>query len=324
MLIKSSVIKKPATIFTMFAILFAVSLAYLSHRNGVLQNMLSAGAQQCQDRIARLERDFQAELGELQQYLLTGANPNAPIAAIKSPDLSAATRGDDEENAAEAFKKPALQRYDESMEELVARKYRFLFTRLDLSEADRALLEQLLIERERIALLIRDIREYGEDAGGSELDALELELAEIDRQIEELLGSHNFQRYELLKDSDNEQHHFTQFTLGINGVFPLNNGQQENVMFAKIRHQKIFEASLKDSGLYANYPLTQQQKDSLYATVEAAAERYRQGYLQEIKQYLDASSFPFDQYTLVENYTNTEFKEMLEDVRKKIDARPGA
>lgn len=92
-------------------------------------------------------------------------------------------------------------------------------------------------------------------------------------------------------------------------------------MFAKIRHQKVFEASLKDSGLYADYPLTQQQRDSLYATVETAAELYRQNFLQEIKQYLDTSSFPFDQYTLVENYTNTEFQEMLEDVRKQLEAR---
>jgi hypothetical protein len=159
------------------------------------------------------------------------------------------------------------------MEELVARKYRFLLTQV--SETDRPALIQLLIARERLDLQLRDIREYGETPGDTEPGELELQLAEIDQRIQDLLAPHDYQRYDLLKGSDNEQQHFTQFTLGINGVFPLNNGQQEAVLFAKIRHEKAFQAGLRDSGLYADYPLTQQQRDGLYARVESAAESYK-------------------------------------------------
>lgn len=298
-------------------LLLSGSLSYLFYRHMQLERELASRQQQCQHSIARLQSGYQAELQELQQYLLVKAGPAAAaVAGIPPATAGGAT---DDSDAPEAFKKPALERYNESMEELVARKYRFLL--VNLGEADKQALIQLLIERERIALSLRDIREYGEEAGGAEPEELELRLAEIDQQIQDLLDSHDYQRYDLLKNSDNEQHHYTQFTLGINGVFPLNNGQQEAVLFAKIRHQKAFETSLRDSGLYADYPLTPQQRDTLYARVESAAAAYQRGFLQDIKQYLDASSFPFDQYTLVENYTNTEFQQMLDDIRKKIDAR---
>lgn len=302
----------------MLLILSGACLAYQFHRHVQLEGDLAARQQQCQHRIARLQSGYQAELQELQQYLLVKAGPGAAAQGVAAP---AGGNTPDDSDAPEAFKKPELERYNESMEELVARKYRFLL--VNLGEADRQALIQLLIERERIALSLRDIREYGEEAGAAGTEELEQRLAEIDQQIQDLLDSHAYQRYDLLKESDNEQHHFTQFTLGINGVFPLNNGQQEAVLFAKIRHQRILEASLRDSGLHADYPLTQQQRDNLYARVETAVDAYKRGFLQEIKQYLDASSFPFDQYTLVENYTNTEFQQMLDEMRQKIDARVG-
>lgn len=312
--------KKTSALLTLL-ILAGACLAYQFYRQVRLEGELTARQQQCQHRIARLQSGYQAELQELQQYLLTKAGPAGAAAAGTAMPASAGGNTPDDSDAPEAFKKPALERYNESMEELVARKYRFLL--VNLSEADRQALIQLLIERERIALSLRDLREYGEEAGAADAEEMEQRLAEIDQQIQDLLDSHAYQRYDLLKESDNEQHHFTQFTLGINGVFPLNNGQQEAVLFAKIRHQKAFEASLRDSGLYADYPLTPQQRDSLYARLESAADAYRRGFLQEIKQYLDTSSFPFDQYTLVENYTNTEFQQMLDEMRKKIDARVG-
>jgi hypothetical protein len=312
--------RKTAAILTIL-ILAGACLVYQLQRQLRLEQELATRQRQCQYAIARLQSGYQEELRELQQYLLLKTNPAATSAAGVAP-AAAGDPGRDESDAPEAFRKPALERYNESMEELVARKYRFLLA--NLSEADRQALLLLLVERERIALLLRDIREYGETPGDADTEELESRLAEIDQRIQDLLGAHDYQRYDLLKDSDNEQHHFTQFTLGINGVFPLNNGQQEAVLFAKIRYQKAFEASLRDSGLYADYPLTPRQRESLHARVQQAVETYQRGFLQEIKQYLDASSFPFDQYTLVENYTNTEFQQMLDEMRKKIDTRTAA
>jgi hypothetical protein len=305
--------KKPVTIPITLIILFSISLLYLFYRNIYLREELADRLKECQHRIAYLQSNYQAKLQELQQYLLTKTGPGTAAAAKRTTAIGASL--DDNE----AFKKPSLERYDESLEELVARKYRFLLTHL--SEADQQAVLQLLMERERLALLLSDILQYGEKAAGAEPEELDSQLARIDEQIQELLSSQDYQRYDLLKDSDNEQRHFTQFTLGIDSLFPMNNGQQEGVLFAKMRHEKTFEASLKDLGLYADQPLTRQQRDYLYAAAQNAAEQYKRDFLQEIKQYLDASSFPFDQYTLVENYTNTEFQQMLDAMKKKIDAR---
>ncbi|HEX5056920.1 MAG TPA: hypothetical protein VFX02_10525 [Gammaproteobacteria bacterium] len=299
-------------------ILSGAALGYLFYSNIRLREELAMAQRQCQNRIARVQSDYQGELQELQQYLLAQTSAAAPGAA---PPAAVMAGPRDDSDAPDAFKKPALERYNESMEDLVARKYRFLLTSATLSEADREALQQLLVERERLALSLRDIREYGEAGSGAQPEDIELRLAEIDDRIQELLNPQDYQRYGLLKESDKEQHHFTEFTLGVNGIFPLNNGQQEAVLFAKIRHEKDFETNLKDLGLYADDPLNAQQRDHLYGAVQSAAETYRRGFLQEIKQYLDASSFPFDQYTLVENYTNTEFQQLLDDLRGKIDAR---
>jgi hypothetical protein len=308
---------KPTLISITPALLCGVIGIYLFHRHSVLQEELAAKRQQCQEQMAGVEQDFRQQLNELQQYLITGGKSgSAPMpTATKTPD-------NDDSDAPDAIKNPEMKRYNESLKELVARKYRFLLAQLN--EADKESLQQLLVEREGIALRLHDFREYGEAAGGINPEELETQLAEIDSKIQELLSTQDYQRYDLLRDSDNEQEHFTQFTLGISGLFPMNNGQQESVLLAKARHERAFETQLKDLGLYADSPLTRQQKDQLFTSVQSAAAEYKRSFLQEIRQYLDTSNFPFDQYTLVENYTNTEFQEMVAAMQKKIEARPGA
>lgn len=305
---------KPTLISLMLALLFGVLSIYLFHRHSVLQQELAAKREQCQEQMASVEQDFRQQLDELEQYLITGGKSGSASkpAATKTPD-------NDASDAPDATKHPPLKRYNESLEELVARKYRFLL--VNLNEVDKEALQQLLMQREVITISLHDFREYGENSAGINPEELETQLAEIDDKIQELLNTQDYQRYDLLKESDKEQEHFTQFTRGISGLFPMNNGQQESVLLAKARHQRTFEVRLKDSGFHANDPLTRVQKDHLFATVQSAAAEYKHGFLEEIKQYLDTSNYPFDQYTLVENYTNTEFQEMVEAMQKKIEAR---
>lgn len=301
-------IKKPAIILVSAAVLLAANLVYLFYLNAAFREVLVNTSPQCDKRLAELEEKFRAELEEWQQYLLAQTNsegnntPAAETAVIPPADP-----------------KPALERYDETLEELVARKYRFLF--IHLSEADKEKLRQLLLERERVALQIQDAREYEEIGKVTNVELLELQLADIDARIEELLDSENRERYGLLKDSDNEQHEFTQYTLGINSLFPLNADQQETVLFARLRHKEVYEAALRNLGLNADYPLTNEQRDELSLAVENAVQRYKEDFLQEVRPHLDNSNFPLDQYTLLENYTNTEFQEMLDKLREKINRR---
>lgn len=301
--------KKPAIILIVIGVSLGINLVYLFNRNAGLQEGLADAGKQCEQRLAQLERDYQAELAEWQQYLLAQTNKAA------NNDTAMAV----ETNHQPDDPKPTLERYDETLEEIVARKYRFLFAHVD--EAVREELRQLLLERERVTVQIRDAREYEEIARITNIEMLELELADIDARIEELLSQENRSRYSLLKDSDSEQHHFTQYTLGINSLFPLTADQQEAVLFSRLRHKKVYEETLRNSGINADYPLTEAQREKLYSTVEKALQQYKSSFLQEIRQHLDHSNYPFDQYTLLENYTNTEFQEMQEELQEKINKR---
>lgn len=303
--------KKPVITLVMASALLAVNLVYLSYRNTAFRKELAGAGQQCGQRLAALEQRYRAELEEWQQYLLAQTNS---AASNKTAVQTTAAPPDDP--------KPALERYDETLEELVARKYRFLF--IHLSEVDKEKLRQLLLERERVALQIQDARDYEEIGKVTNIELLELQLADIDARIEELLNPENRERYGLLKDSDNEQHEFTQYTLGINGLFPLNAEQQEAVLFARLRHKEVYEATLRNLGFNADYPLTEKQRDRLSSAVENAVQRYKEDFLQEARPHLDGGNYPFDQYTLLENYTNTEFKEMLDALREKINQRGAA
>jgi hypothetical protein len=217
----------------------------------------------------------------------------------------------------------ALGEFSESIEEIVAKKYYFLLKYLDLDSTDLKQLKMLLEKREKIALKIRDGREHFPESGITHEDILELEkmLADIDIDIELLLDSKNLDRYSLLKNSDIEQTQFNQYTLGINGLFPLDDEQQESVLFARLKHKEIFDEMISALNIDTDYPLSKEQRDSLIKKVEKAAMRYKHGFLMEAHTLLDHDSFPMDQYTLLENYTNTEFKEILNDLRAKIEQR---
>lgn len=300
--------KKPIVILVLAGVLLSANLSYLFYHNTAFRKELANTGQQCDQRLAELEERYRAELEEWQQYLLSQTNS----AGSSKPAVETSAAPPDDP-------KPSLERYDETLKELVARKYRFLF--VHLSEADKEKLRQLLLERERVALQIQDAREYEEIGKVTNIELLELQLADIDARIEELLNSENRERYSLLKDSDNEQHEFTQYTLGINGLFPLNAEQQETVLFTRLRHKEVFEATLRNSGLNADYPLTHGQRDQLYLAVENAVQRYKESFLQEVRPHLGNGNYPFDQYTLLENYTNTEFQGMLDMLREKINKR---
>lgn len=307
---KTGMAMKKQILLVSAAVLLAANLVYLFYLNAAFREALADTPPLCDQRLAELEEKYRAELDEWQQYLLAQTNSEGNTPAAETTAVPPADP------------KPVLERYDETLEELVARKYRFLFTHL--SEADKEKLRQLLLERERVELQIQDAREYEEIGKVTNVELLELQLADIDARIEELLDSENRERYGLLKDSDNEQHEFTQYTLGINGLFPLNTDQQETVLFARLRHKEVYEAALGNLGLNADYPLTKEQRDQLSLAVENAVQRYKEDFLREVRPHLDNSNFPLDQYTLLENYTNTEFQEMLDKLREKINRRGSA
>ncbi len=288
---------------------------YLQHSS--LKSQLAHLNRQCADKTSRLVENYEAQLDELQFSIVRHQTPSGtkPISTARVEDAPT--------QPTVQVEPPALERFDESLDDIVNRKYRFLFSNLALDVATREALYQLMLEREEVALKIQDAKDYGDELGltPGDISQLEYELEEIDQRIQDLLDGDNSQRYALLKDSDREQEHFNQYTLGVNGLFPLNRAQQESLLFTKLRHKQAFEEILATSGLDQDYPLTGEQRNELLSKLEMAAQRYKHGFLQEIRMDLDHDNYPMDQYTLLENYTNTEFQELIADLRKQVDER---
>lgn len=296
-----------------------VAAVYFQQDNAKLETQLAFSQSQCDKSLLELTKHFESELERIQKEI----DHRIAMQATTTTTKVVYTKPAEQILTESESVKPQLERYDESVEEIVRRKYRFLFARLDLSPAEMEELRLLLIEREQLALRIQDAKEFGDEAGVSrdELWDLEYQLEDVDLRIEELLNGENLQRYALLKDSDEEQKHFNQYTLGVNGLFPLNNKQQESVLLTRLRHKQRFEETIKQSGLSEGFPLTKEQSEALLKDLEMAAMRYKHSFLQEIRGELDHSNFPMDQYTMLENYTNTEFEQMMDDLRAKVQER---
>lgn len=289
-----------------------------------LKQQLADKQRICDTRINQLSVSYLMQLQELQQelteLLALLANPadSNRVAAMTEPRV--ATKIDIASQ--QVFDKPALNRYDESLSDIVARKYRFMLSALHLDPATREQLLQLLIERENLMLQLSDAKAYEAQAAiDGRIADLELQLSAIDLDIQQLLDPDNAERFALLKDSDKEQHHFNQYALGMNGLFPLSNQQQQTVLFSRLKHKKFYDSVIASTGIDFDHPLTQKQRTQLLANVQTAAQIYKRRYLEEVRSHLDHDNYPMDQYTLLENYTNTEFRELMAQLRKKINQR---
>jgi KaiC/GvpD/RAD55 family RecA-like ATPase len=267
-----------------------------------------------QEIVERYESDLESIQQEIDHRVLTQAN------TASSQDVSDTLT--ENLNTNNKFRE-TLGEYSETIDEIITKKYYFLLKYLNLDSEDFHQLRTLLEKREKLALKIRDGKEYFPESGITQEDIWEMEeqLADIDIQIEQLLDSENLDRYVLLKNSDIEQKQFNQYSLGVSGLFPLDVEQQESVLFARLRHKAIFDNTISTLDIETDYPLTKEQRDSLLKQIEMAAMRYKHGFLMEAHTLLDHDSFPMDQYTLLENYTNTEFTKMIDKLRAKIDRR---
>lgn len=294
--------------------------AFLSLQQATLKRQLAEAGRQCTDRTAHLVEHFEAQLDEIQFSVVRFQKADV---AARPTSVQPAEIDEDTNIVIVRAELPTPERFDETLEDIVNRKYRFLFASLALDAATRDALYQLMLEREQVALKIRDAREYGDEIGmeTGDIPQLEYDLEQIDNRVQDLLDQDNSQRYALLKDSDNEQEHFNQYTRGVNGLFPLDREQQESLLFSKLRHKQAFEETIASSGLDQDYPLTHAQRNELLSKLEMAAQRYKHAFLQEIRTDLDHDNYPMDQYTLLENYTNTEFQELIAELREKVDER---
>lgn len=207
-------------------------------------------------------------------------------------------------NPADASQRDQSSTWDSDFVAWVEHKYRYLLADASLTEAGRTKLVQLLLEREHIASLIDSRLRDGDPA-----------VVRIENELRALLPAVHYATARLLEDSDEEQHHLSEYAGGISNATPLTARQERAVLEVRLRHKQAFQVALAQSGLERE-TLSVAEREYAHGAIAAALRVYRNDYLQEVRNVLGE-----EQYVLLSNYETTEFDRELEKLQMAINAK---
>jgi predicted membrane metal-binding protein len=270
---------------------FILYLAYLGHRNSALESELSANRLQCSQQLSRLESKYRTEIDDLQQYLKDRYN-YMPAQQQASADPT--------QHKPQSPMRPNAARTTE-LAPTVEHKYRYIYPDLDdPQEPVKEMLRQLLTEWEQLAAI---------EPRNAE------QLAGIEAQIGELLGADGYQKFQLLKDSDPEQHHLREYGKSVEEYAPLTPQQDQAILLAKLKHKQTYKMALVEAGFYQT-TWTAEERARAETLSRQALDRYKNSYLSEVRQFLSAR-----QFTLLSSYETTEFNWELQRLQQQMDAK---
>jgi hypothetical protein len=243
--------------------------------------------------------------GETMQ-IVGNAPAEAPTAGSRTDDTARPVRSTSASGADLAgVDEPAAE-----FRKYVDGKYRYLFKDAARSAHDLAALHAALLERERVAVAINTARQSSDPAEQDALPGRQAQLAEVDRKIGVLLPAADLAAFDVLKDSDIEQFQLDDYAGGIANVAPLGETDKQSILYTKLVYRQRFRQVLNDSGLMRG-DLGAAERKIVFGDVSRALKEYRANYLHEVRQYL----YNDEQYTLLENYENSEYTAELEKLR---------
>ena len=245
--------RKSTPILVFVIIVLGASTLYFQRRQQTALLQIERLQQDHAMQTARLTENYQAEIRDLEQYILNQYR--------REPGRTGTGR-----------RPPA----DKTLTAPMERKYRYLLAGIADTAAGESL-RQLLLEREGAAT----------DTGHPDYEA---RLAEIDVRIGELLDAADYQKYTALKKSDVEQHHLNVYARGISRLAPLSPEQHQALLFAKLRHKKTFEAVLGDSGMQQER-LSRTEREYAHTAITQALQEYQHDYLAEARLLLGEEQF---------------------------------
>lgn len=122
---------------------------------------------------------------------------------------------------------PIDERRDDALLAHVEHKYRYLLADVESAHVDE--LKRRLLAREGEENTVRK--------------------ATTDAQVSEMLSPREREYYDVLKDSDPEQHHVAEYAGGVGNVELLDPDQERQILDAKLRRKQRYAATLRDAGL---------------------------------------------------------------------------
>ncbi|AQT59062.1 hypothetical protein [Cellvibrio sp. PSBB023] len=275
------------------------SVLYLD--NKTLQQQL---AQQQADFDTRLQEEretYQKKIDSLQEFIAFGQNTLQPT---KQTTLTA----NPVVRSSKLDEFASIQQ--ENLTRTLEKKYALLMSRLGLSGQARNQLQELLLQREQI-LGATSIGYYSSQADTEAAIRKQQEsLAEIDRQIAQLLDSPEDRKtYELLKDSAYEQYQMNDFFDRAQGGSAIPTEKRELLLLSKLEQKQEFTHYLEMTGQRIN-AAPAEEKPFLIEKAREALHDYKDNYLNTARTTLDEA-----QYNALREYEQQHFEDMWESLK---------
>lgn len=289
------------------SIILVVLLLLVSARFGVLyldhQTLQQQLAQQQADFDTRLqqERDtYQKKIDGLQEFITFGQSAQQPVSktAVAAPALTS--------SKLDEF--ASIQQ--ENLQRTLEKKYSLLMSKLGLAGQARSQLQELLSQREQI-LGASSIGYYSSQADTEEAIRKQQEsLAEIDRQIAQLLSSPEDRKtYELLKDSAYEQYQMNNFFDQVQAGTPIPAEKREVLLLSKLEQKQEFSRYLEAAGQSIT-KASAEEKPFLIEKAHEALHDYKDNYLATARANLNQ-----EQYDALREDEQKHFDEMWESLK---------
>lgn len=292
----------------LLSIILAVILGLVAARYGVLyldnETLQQQLLQQQVDFDARLqaERDsYQKKINSLQDFIAFGQNALQPTIETASVAKPAITSSKLDEFA-------SIQQ--ENLNRTLEKKYSLLMSQLGLAGQSRSQLQELLLQREQI-LGATSIGYYSSQADTEEAIRKQQEsLAEIDRQIAQLLSSpEDVATYELLKDSAYEQYQMNNFFDQAQANSPIPTEKRDLLLLSKLEQKQKFSRYLETTGqTIAN--ASAEEKPFLIEKAHEALHDYKDNYLATARENLNQA-----QYDALREHEQKHFDEMWQSLK---------
>lgn len=271
------------------SIILAVALFVLGARYGVLyldhQTLQQQLIQQQTVFDARLqaERDtYQKKIDGLQEFIAFTQNALQPAQKTTPVTHTAITSSKLDEFA-------SIQQ--ENLKRTLEKKYALLMSQLGLSGQTHNQLQELLLQREQV-LGATSIGYYSSQADTEEAIRKQQEsLAEIDRQISQLLSSPEDRKiYDLLKDSAYEQYQMNNFFDQMQADSPIPPEKRNLLLISKLEQQQEFARHLEATG-QTIMNATDGEKLFLIEKAQESLQDYKNNYLTTARSTLNETQF---------------------------------
>lgn len=287
-------------------VLLAIALVVLGAYHTVLyldhQALLQQLAQQQANFDSRLQQEqnnYQKKIDSLQEFIAFGQNNKQPAIINQNPSIA---------NPVRANEFSAIQQ--ENLQRTLEKKYSLLMSRLGLSGQSQSQLQSLLEQREQI-LNASSVGYYSSQKEIEEaVNRQQQGLAEIDRQIAQLLNSPEDRKtYDLLKDSAYEQYQMNNFFDQAQGESPIPPEKRDALLISKLEQKQEFMRYMESAGTGIQNASTE-EKPFLIEKAHEALHDYKDNFLSNARSNLTA-----DQYDALREREQKQFDEMWESLK---------